>query len=978
MSLPLRHGLENVTSIDRIIEDLLVRFIINCPPEDLSSVERELFHFEEASWFYTDFIKLMNPNLPKLKIKQLSQLFIKLCPLVWKWKDIKVDQALSKFSKYKKTIPVRGAAIFNKNMTKILLVKGTESDSWSFPRGKISKDEDDISCCIREVKEEIGYDLTDHIDEDQFIERNISGKNYKIFLISNIPEETIFKPLVRNEIEKIQWMDFKKVSKSLFKNTTHKYKFYLINSMIRPLSMWVRHQRQFKNETQLRSQAEEQLKLLLGITKEEQVDPGRDLLNMLQYNANHGTMNSESTTPQMVPITLAGNDMSNMIQLPRFLNAGMQIPMQQFPPQSHPQQLHPGQLSPQRNQGVMPQGFQPFTPFPFVNNMKMNNNGAQFNQMMPPSLPPQGMGMQAPRQMNPQQVNVPLLHPQQPTEPEIPSANSLSKPSFAPSSNDNSRILLNVLNSAPQEREHIGPLQRGPQLQTEHPQELKIGNTDSTTLLNILHKKPSRSVSPTNMSRTISNVSRAFSNATSESTNPDLPSPSFSSPDIKKMAKGNSSDELDYTDFEASTDSEVEEDLEELENGSNGSTSIRDRNILRESNMEQGGIPHSDNRSDSVASVIDEALGAPSPFSQQSVADQTKPSTPVSKPKKFKILKRGETIPQPEKELETNVDNGVSLLNILKKPIQSNEQKDNIEDSSISRIDNGKLLLGMLKKPPTVNNNVELSSMDQRRESNIDSTNNELMAMLRKNVKQPVQDSRIMDGEIKHSPAPQEDLLNILNVKSNNVSNISDISPTNRAMNISTSPNNSQAGGSDLLAMLKKNSTNASVDLPHLNFQSQPIESSSSSFAAPFGELPVQDPPMAPVSTNRKIENTSNELLNMLKKNTISDLPQPVQGSSPSDFIVPSNNRNDLLNMLKSPGMNRAPTSYQNPSLEFDGTNFNQSPNPGMVAPHKTNATNNDLLAMLQRGSNQNSLINEGPERSNASASAQLLNILHK
>ena len=145
MSLPLRHALENVTSPERVLEDLLVRFIINCPPEDLSSVERELFHFEEASWFYTDFVKLMNPSLPSFKIKAFAQLIIRLCPLVWKW-DIKADQALQKFSKYKKTIPVRGAAIFNEKLSKILLVKGTESDSWSFPRGKISKDENDIDC----------------------------------------------------------------------------------------------------------------------------------------------------------------------------------------------------------------------------------------------------------------------------------------------------------------------------------------------------------------------------------------------------------------------------------------------------------------------------------------------------------------------------------------------------------------------------------------------------------------------------------------------------------------------------------------------------------------------------------------------------------------------------------------------------------------------------------------------------------------
>ncbi|SMN18402.1 similar to Saccharomyces cerevisiae YNL118C DCP2 Catalytic subunit of the Dcp1p-Dcp2p decapping enzyme complex, which removes the 5' cap structure from mRNAs prior to their degradation [Maudiozyma saulgeensis] len=971
MSLPLRRGLENTTSIDRIIEDLLVRFIINCPPEDLSSVERELFHFEEASWFYTDFIKLMNPNLPKLKIKQLSQLFIKLCPLVWKWKDIKVDQALSKFSKYKKTIPVRGAAIFNKNMTKILLVKGTESDSWSFPRGKISKDEDDINCCIREVKEEIGFDLTDHIDEDQFIERNISGKNYKIFLISNIPEDTVFKPLVRNEIEKIQWMDFKKVSKSLFKNTTHKYKFYLINSMIRPLSMWVRHQRQFKNETQLKSQAEEQLKLLLGITKEEQVDPGRDLLNMLQFNANHGSMNSENMS-QNVPITLSGNTMNNIAQLPPFMNTGLQIPMQQFPPQQ-PQQ-HPGQLSPQRNQGVMPQGFQPFAPFPFVNNTKLNNNNnlPHFNQMMPQSLLPQGMGMQAPRQMTPQQVNVPLLHPQQPTEQEIPSANSLSKPSFAPSSNDNSRILLNVLNSAPQEPDHRGIFNRVQQPQGLHTNDSKFGNSDSTTLLNILHRKPARSVSPSIVSRTLSNV-------TSESTNPDLPSPSFSSPDIKRMSKTASSDELDYTDFEASTDSEVEEDLEELENESNGSASFVDKTILEENNMEQGEIPHSDNRSDSVASVIDEALRAPSPFSQKSLVNQTKPSEQVLKPKKFKILKRGESIPPVNNQIEPKIDDGTSLLNMLRKPTHSDDPTNQNENASSDHYNSGKSLLDILKKPSVINDNNESSEKAQRRESNVDSTNNELMNMLRKNSNQHEVESKNMTSESSQHQTSNHDLLNILKAKPTNISNISDISPTNSTMHVNMQPNSEPANSPDLLAMLQKNiSTGMAPKLHDSNFQSNLVENSNGSFPPPFGVLPIENSTMEPVSMNQKIENTSNELLDMLKRNTISDQSPPIHDSQIPNVGMTSNQGQDLLNMLRGPRMNRAPVAHQNPSLEFDGTSFNKSPILGMGASHGMNDTNNELLAMLQKGSNQNSQGSNVSEGGNASASAQLLNMLHK
>ena len=962
MSLPLRHGLENVTSIDRIIEDLLVRFIINCPPEDLSSVERELFHFEEASWFYTDFIKLMNPNLPKLKIKQLAQLFIKLCPLVWKWKDIKVDQALSKFSKYKKTIPVRGAAIFNKNMTKILLVKGTESDSWSFPRGKISKDEDDISCCIREVKEEIGFDLSDYLDADQFIERNISGKNYKIFLVNNIPEETVFKPLARNEIEKIQWFDFKKVSRALFKNNnSNKFKFYLINAMIRPLSMWAKHQRQNKNETQLKSHAEEQLKLLLGITKEEQVDPGRELLNMLQFNNNNN--NTTTSQPQQeVPVQPTNN-----ILFPPVLNGNMQNrgQFQQLPPMQQPQ---PGQLSPQReHRGMMPPGFQPFAPYPFVNKM----NGIPFNQMMRPMFPPQqqqqqNRHMQGPpsHPMTPQHSNVPMLHPQQPTDQEIPSANSLSKPSFVPSSNDNSRILLSVLNSAP------------PQAQQQAPQPKHT--SDSTTLLNLLHKSPAvREATLSNdNSRSVSiDNSRAVSNVTSESTNPELPSPSFSSPDIKNMASKSvdnplSSDELDYTDFEDSTDSEVEEDLEELENESDGPIPFVNPNILKENDMVQGEIPHADNRSDSVASVIDEALRAPTPFSEKSLPEQKTNDTPVAKPKKFKILKRGEAIPPVQDETPVVQERKSSLMDLLKKPSVPEEalaQTIQKEPKSANNIENS--ILDLLKKPQSVTEQNTTSDKISRRESNVDTTNDELMDMLRKNSNATnTQDNVIEEVPLNQAPSGH-DLLNILKTKPRDHSNISDISPTNSTLNANLS---NATNGSDLLQMLKKNNE------PRQPTFQEPFASGNgpSQIDRPFGELPIERVQNPITSTNQRIQDTSNELLGMLQRNTINDHPQqPAQ--------MHENQGHNLLNMLKNPGMsnNNNNQQFQNPSLQFDGTQFNMSPPPGMPIGQNIQSNSNDLMAMLNNGSRQNQDSpgnNNTAQQNNSNASAHLLSMLHK
>lgn len=486
MSLPLRHALENVSSLDRVLEDLLVRFIINCPPEDLSSVERELFHFEEASWFYTDFIKLMNQNLPTLKIKSLSQLIIKICPLIWKW-DIKADEALAKFSKYKKTIPVRGAAIFNEDLNKILLVKGTESDSWSFPRGKISKDEDDVDCCIREVKEEIGFDLTDYIDEDQFIERNISAKNYKIYLIKNVPETFNFEPQVRNEIEKIKWFDFKTVTKNIYRSN-HSFKYYLINSMIRPISMWVRHQKQVKNEDQLKEYAEEQLKLLLGITKEETIDPGRDLLNMLHSAVQSSEINNTSNQTQILPPSqppiakgeeeeqqqpmVAGPSTvmnpANIGHLP-IMQQNPMIPFFPPPPQ-------------QQASTIRAMGFQPFAPFGFNNT---NNNNTGF-------VPPQPFvgSMQG-------YMNVPP-NDKLNTVPSTPNVHSLSKPSLISGDDHGSKPneLLSLLKNPKKSVSHLSlqsspspdPLEIKPKMRILQRGEGLSSKDESDSLLKMLHR----------------------------------------------------------------------------------------------------------------------------------------------------------------------------------------------------------------------------------------------------------------------------------------------------------------------------------------------------------------------------------------------------------------------------------------------------------------------------------------------------------
>lgn len=305
MSIQLRNGLAN-QSVDLVLEDLLVRFLVNCPTEDLSSIERVFFQVEEAQWFYTDFVRQMNPSLPSMKMKAFSAKFLKKCPLIWKWGD--PSDAISRFGKYKSTIPVRGIACFNKDMTKLLLVKGTESNSWSFPRGKISKDESDIDCAIREADEEIGFDVRELISEQDVIERTVRGKNYKIYLIRNVDENYPFTPKSRNEISAIKWHDIKTINKKVKSNPNS---YFLVGAMWKPVIKWINSlETGITNEAELMYEAELKLKKLLGISNpQENVDAGRELLNILQ-----GVVRKEDAPTIQVP-----QNLQMPFQFPNFL-----------------------------------------------------------------------------------------------------------------------------------------------------------------------------------------------------------------------------------------------------------------------------------------------------------------------------------------------------------------------------------------------------------------------------------------------------------------------------------------------------------------------------------------------------------------------------------------------------------------------------------------------------------------------------------
>lgn len=241
------------------LDDLCVRFIINLPREDLSSVARICFQIEEAQWFYEDFIRPLDPALPSMSLRTFSLKMFQHCPLLASFSaDIHI-KAFDEFMQYKTRVPVRGAVMLNDVMDAAVLVRGYKKGaSWSFPRGKINKDEDDVDCAIREVYEETGYDLraaglVEKNSPVHPLEVTMHDQQVRLYVFRGIPENTIFETRTRKEIGDIKWYKLsdlptykkkKGAGKSQGPPASSQEKFYMVAPFMVQLRQWVLKQKQ--------------------------------------------------------------------------------------------------------------------------------------------------------------------------------------------------------------------------------------------------------------------------------------------------------------------------------------------------------------------------------------------------------------------------------------------------------------------------------------------------------------------------------------------------------------------------------------------------------------------------------------------------------------------------------------------------------------------------------------------------------------
>ena len=175
--------------------------------------------------------------------------------------------AFQEFLAYKTRVPVRGAILVNHDLDSVVLVRGWKKGaSWSFPRGKINKDEPDLDCAIREVYEETGYNVRDAGlvpgDEDvKYIEMSMRDQHVRLYVFRDVPMDTYFEPRTRKEISKIQWYKLSELpTQKRGKNNqqdaiagdlaNHANKFYMVAPFIHGLKKWITQQKKLSKHVE--------------------------------------------------------------------------------------------------------------------------------------------------------------------------------------------------------------------------------------------------------------------------------------------------------------------------------------------------------------------------------------------------------------------------------------------------------------------------------------------------------------------------------------------------------------------------------------------------------------------------------------------------------------------------------------------------------------------------------------------------------
>ena len=152
--------------------ELFVRFILNAPEESFSNPEDFCLLLENAFYYCCDRIISISARFNSKESTQFEALCEALFSQIPQLAPLNVysKQLFCTHRLHTRRANTAGCICYNKELTHVLVVhQYADSNLYSFPKGKMCKDESYVEAAIRETLEETGIDVSERIDETQYM-----------------------------------------------------------------------------------------------------------------------------------------------------------------------------------------------------------------------------------------------------------------------------------------------------------------------------------------------------------------------------------------------------------------------------------------------------------------------------------------------------------------------------------------------------------------------------------------------------------------------------------------------------------------------------------------------------------------------------------------------------------------------------------------------------------------------------------------
>lgn len=236
---------------EEALDDVHTRFLLNLPPEELSSSNRVFFQLEQAWWFYDDF-HCDHSDIPLPRFKSVKPFCLKM----FQWSPLlkpmlpQFSTLWDDFSSYKRTISTYGTILLNSDCTKAVLCQVWNGKSWTFPAGKVNQNEHGIDAGARETYEETGFDPNCEYGLTKTMKEQTSALPWKAleqenalvwmdgdkrrtcYVCRGVPENFPFSPVARKEVSAIEWHELDNLPK----------KNFAVLPFVSQLRRWIRQQ----------------------------------------------------------------------------------------------------------------------------------------------------------------------------------------------------------------------------------------------------------------------------------------------------------------------------------------------------------------------------------------------------------------------------------------------------------------------------------------------------------------------------------------------------------------------------------------------------------------------------------------------------------------------------------------------------------------------------------------------------------------